>query len=130
MRKRVALAQTLVTKPKILLMDEPFSALDAQTREVMQVELLRIWQQGRKTVLFITHQIDEAVFLADRIVVLGRRPGRVKETIPIELPRPRALSIKRTAEFGAYVERVWNLIEKDVHDSVQEQAELATSPAS
>jgi NitT/TauT family transport system ATP-binding protein len=115
--------------PEVLVMDEPFSALDAQTREVMQVELLRIWQQGRKTVLFITHQIDEAVFLADRIVVLGRRPGRVKEIIPIELPRPRALAIKRKAEFGAYVERVWNLIEKDVHDSVQEQAELAAAAA-
>jgi NitT/TauT family transport system ATP-binding protein len=129
MRQRVNLARALAINPEVLVMDEPFSALDAQTREVMQVELLRIWQQGRKTVLFITHQIDEAVFLADRIVVLGRRPGRVKEIIPIELPRPRALAIKRKAEFGAYVERVWNLIEKDVHDSVQEQAELGAAAA-
>ena len=129
MRQRVNLARALAINPEVLVMDEPFSALDAQTREVMQVELLRIWQQGRKTVVFITHQIDEAVFLADRIVVLGRRPGRVKEIIPIELPRPRALAIKRKAEFGAYVERVWNLIEKDVHDSVQEQAELASPTA-
>jgi len=129
MRQRVNLARALAIDPEVLVMDEPFSALDAQTREVMQVELLRIWQQGRKTVLFITHQIDEAVFLADRIVVLGRRPGRVKEMIPVELPRPRALSIKRSAAFGAYVERVWNLIENDVRESVQEEAELVTSPA-
>jgi NitT/TauT family transport system ATP-binding protein len=104
-------------------MDEPFSALDAQTREIMQFELLRIWQEGRKTVLFITHQIDEAVFLADRIVVLGRRPGRVRETIDIDLPRPRSLSVKRTPEFGAYVDRVWKLIERDVYASVQEGIE-------
>src|SRR5215207_7396161 len=118
MRQRVNLARALAINPEVLVMDEPFSALDAQTREVMQVELLRIWQQGRKTVLFITHQIDEAVFLADRIVVLGRRPGWVKETVPIALPRPRNLAIKRTPGFGAYVERLWNLIEKDVHASI------------
>lgn len=123
MRQRVNLARALAINPEVLIMDEPFSALDAQTREVMQLELLRIWQQGRKTVLFITHQIDEAVFLADRIVVLGRRPGYVKEVIDIDLPRPRALSVKRTAEFGAYVERAWNLIEKDVHASIEEDAQ-------
>lgn len=125
MRQRVNLARALAINPEVLVMDEPFSALDAQTREVMQLELLRIWQQGRKTVLFITHQIDEAVFLADRIVVLGRRPGWVKEIIQVELPRPRVLAVKRRAEFGAYVERVWNLIEKDVHASVQEDAQAA-----
>ena len=123
MRQRVNLARALAIDPEVLIMDEPFSALDAQTREVMQLELLRIWQEGRKTVLFITHQIDEAVFLADRIIVLGRRPGRVKETIDIALPRPRVLSLKRTPEFGAYVERVWTLIEKDVYASVQEEAQ-------
>jgi NitT/TauT family transport system ATP-binding protein len=123
MRQRVNLARALAINPEVLIMDEPFSALDAQTREVMQLELLRIWQQGRKTVLFITHQIDEAVFLSDRIVVLGRRPGYVKEVIQVELPRPRVLALKRTAEFGAYVERVWNLIEKDVHASIQEDAQ-------
>jgi NitT/TauT family transport system ATP-binding protein len=75
-------------------------------------------------VLFITHQIDEAVFLADRIVVLGRRPGWVKEMIPIELPRPRELTVKRTAAFGAYVDQVWNLIENDVRASIVEDAQL------
>ena len=82
-------------------MDEPFSSLDAQTREIMQTELLRIWEQGRKTVLFVTHQIDEAVFLSDRVLVFARRPGRLQESVEIELPRPRALAIKRTPEFVA-----------------------------
>ena len=124
MRQRVNLARALALNPEVLIMDEPFSALDAQTREVMQLELLRIWQHGRKTVLFITHQIDEAVFLADRIVVLGRRPGRVKEIIPVDLPRPRDLSMKRTAAFGAYVDQVWNLIENDVRASIDEDTQL------
>lgn len=124
MRQRVNLARALALDPEVLVMDEPFSALDAQTREVMQLELLRIWQKGRKTVLFITHQIDEAVFLADRIVVLGRRPGWVKETINIALPRPRELAVKRKSEFAGYVERVWNLIENDVRASVEEEAKV------
>lgn len=123
MRQRVNLARALALNPEVLIMDEPFSALDAQTREVMQLELLRIWQQGRKTVLFITHQIDEAVFLADRIIVFGRRPGWVKKIIPLDLPRPRDLSVKRTAAFGAYVDQVWNLIENDVRASIEEDAQ-------
>ena len=98
MRQRVNLARALAIDPEILLMDEPFSALDAQTREIMQTELMRIWEEGRKTVLFVTHQIDEAVFLSDRVLVLARRPGRVRENVTIALPRPRALAIKRTAD--------------------------------
>lgn len=124
MRQRVNLARALALNPEVLIMDEPFSALDAQTREVMQLELLRIWHLGRKTVLFITHQIDEAVFVADRVVVLGRRPGWVKEVIAIDLPRPRELAMKRTAVFGAYVDRVWNLIEHDVRASIEEDTQL------
>ena len=92
MRQRVNLARALAIDPEILLMDEPFSALDAQTREIMQTELMRIWEEGRKTVLFVTHQIDEAVFLADRVLVFARRPGRIQETVEIDLPRPRALA--------------------------------------
>ena len=126
MRQRVNLARALAINPEVLIMDEPFSALDAQTREVMQLELTRIWQQGRKTVLFITHQIDEAVFLADRVVVLGRRPGRIKEVVTIDLPRPRGLAVKRDPRFVAYVDRVWNLIENDVRDSVREDATVAS----
>ena len=96
MRQRVNLARALAIDPKILLMDEPFAALDAQTREIMQAELLRIWERGHKTVLFVTHQIDEAVFLSDRVLVFARRPGRLQEEVKIALPRPRALEIKRT----------------------------------
>jgi NitT/TauT family transport system ATP-binding protein len=114
MRQRVNLARALAIDPEILLMDEPFSALDAQTREIMQTELLRIWDEGRKTVLFVTHQIDEAVFLSDRVLVFARRPGRVQAELKIPLPRPRALAMKRTAEFVALVDRIWRMIEDDV----------------
>ncbi|NLS07700.1 ABC transporter ATP-binding protein [Rhizobium sp. P32RR-XVIII] len=121
MRQRVNLARALAVDPEILLMDEPFSALDAQTREIMQTELMRIWEEGRKTVLFVTHQIDEAVYLSDRVFVFARRPGRLQEVIEINLPRPRSLAIKRTPEFVALVERIWNLIEYEVRQSVLEE---------
>jgi NitT/TauT family transport system ATP-binding protein len=114
MRQRVNLARALAIDPEILLMDEPFAALDAQTREIMQTELLRIWERGQKTVLFVTHQIDEAVFLSDRVLVFARRPGRIQAEIPIPLPRPRNLEIKRTGEFVALVDRIWRMIEDDV----------------
>jgi NitT/TauT family transport system ATP-binding protein len=118
MRQRVNLARALAVDPRILLMDEPFSALDAQTREIMQTELLRIWEQGRKTALFVTHQIDEAVYLADRVLVFARRPGRIQQIVPIDLPRPRPLAIKRTPAFVALVDHIWGLIEEDVRSSV------------
>jgi NitT/TauT family transport system ATP-binding protein len=121
MRQRVNLARALAIDPQVLLMDEPFSSLDAQTREIMQTELMRIWEEGRKTVLFVTHQIDEAVFLADRVLVFARRPGRLRENVVIALPRPRALAIKRTAEFVRYVDHIWRLIEDDVRASVIEE---------
>jgi NitT/TauT family transport system ATP-binding protein len=121
MRQRVNLARALAIDPQVLLMDEPFSSLDAQTREIMQTELMRIWEAGRKTVLFVTHQIDEAVFLADRVLVFARRPGRLRESVTIELARPRALAIKRTAEFVRYVDHIWRLIEDDVRASVIEE---------
>src|SRR5499426_1057195 len=121
MRQRVNLARALAIDPQILLMDEPFSSLDAQTREIMQTELMRIWEDGRKTVLFVTHQIDEAVFLADRVLVFARRPGRLRESVAIALARPRALAIKRTAEFVRYVDHIWRLIEDDVRASVIEE---------
>jgi len=121
MRQRVNLARALAIDPEVLLMDEPFSALDAQTREIMQTELLRIWEQGRKTVLFVTHQIDEAVFLSDRVLVFARRPGRLQESVEIKLPRPRELAIKRTPEFVGYVDHIWRMIEDDVRASVIEE---------
>jgi NitT/TauT family transport system ATP-binding protein len=115
MRQRVNLARALAIDPEVLLMDEPFAALDAQTREIMQAELLKVWNQAaRKTVLFVTHQIDEAVFLADRVVVFTVRPGRIKEVVPVDLPRPRSLELKRTPEFVAIVDHIWRLIEQEV----------------
>jgi NitT/TauT family transport system ATP-binding protein len=119
MRQRVNLARALAVDPEILLMDEPFAALDAQTREIMQGELLKIWSQRKKTVVFVTHQIDEAVFLSDRVVVFRARPGRVKEEVMIELSRPRPLRIKRTPQFVQYVDHIWGLIEQEVIQSVQ-----------
>ena len=118
MRQRVNLARALAVNPEVLLMDEPFAALDAQTREIMQTELLRIWHAERKTVLFVTHQIEEAIFLCDRVVVFGRRPGRIKEIIGIDLPRPRPLGIKREPRFVAYVDRIWKLIEDEVREGI------------
>ncbi|HXG39750.1 MAG TPA: ABC transporter ATP-binding protein [Candidatus Limnocylindrales bacterium] len=110
MQQRANLARALTVDPEILLMDEPFAALDAQTRELMQAELLRIWNEARKTVLFVTHQIEEAVYLSDRVVVMSARPGKILADIAIDLPRPRDLHVKRTPEFVAYAERVWELI--------------------
>jgi len=113
-RKRVGLAQVLIRDPKILLMDEPFASLDAQTRELMQEELTRIWVQARKTVLFITHQIDEAIYLADRVVVFSGRPGKVKDSIAVDIERPRPIGVKRQARFHALEDRIWGLIDEDV----------------
>lgn len=113
MRQRVNLARALAISPDILLMDEPFASLDAQTREVMQLELARICGAECKTVVFVTHQIDEAVFLSDRVVVFAARPGRVREIIDIDLPRPRPLAIKRSRDFVQYVERIWSLLEEE-----------------
>ncbi|MDB5569859.1 MAG: transporter ATP-binding protein [Hyphomicrobiales bacterium] len=119
MRQRVNLARALAIDPDVLLMDEPFAALDAQTREIMQRELLKIWTERRKTVLFITHQIDEAVYLADRVLVFSSRPGRLAADIRIPFARPRNLSIKRTPEFLAIVDDVWKLIEQEVVSAMQ-----------
>jgi NitT/TauT family transport system ATP-binding protein len=116
------LARALTVDPKILIMDEPFAALDAQTREIMQSELLRIWRESGKTVLFITHQINEAIYLADRVIVFGARPGKVKEMIKIDLPRPRDLSIKRDPRFLQYEDTLWKLIEDEVKKTmIQDQ---------
>lgn len=110
MQQRANLARALTVDPEILLMDEPFAALDAQTRELMQAELLRIWKEASKTVLFITHQIDEAIYLSDRVLVMSARPGRILADIPIELERPRELEIKRSPKFIEYADQVWGLI--------------------
>jgi NitT/TauT family transport system ATP-binding protein len=114
MQQRCNLARALTVDPEILIMDEPFAALDAQTREIMQLELLRIWNEAKKTILFITHQISEAIYLADRVIVFGARPGKVKETIKVDIPRPRKLSVKRERKFLEYEDHLWNLIEEEV----------------
>ena len=113
MQQRVNLARALAADPKVLLMDEPFAALDAQTREFMQAELLKIWSQDRKTVLFITHQINEAVYLADRVAVMSARPGRLKGIFKIPFGRPRTLSLKRDPQFLEIEDSIWQLIEEE-----------------
>lgn len=119
MRQRVNVARALAVSPDILLLDEPFAALDAQTREVMQTELLRIWEEEKKTVVLITHQIDEAVFLSDRVIVFSARPGQIREEIDIDLPRPRDLEVKRSASFVSYVDHIWKLIEQEVRSGMK-----------
>jgi NitT/TauT family transport system ATP-binding protein len=114
MRQRVGLARALSVEPRILLMDEPFAALDAQTRQLMGAELLRLWGADRKTILFVTHDLDEAIYLADRVVVLSARPGQVVDVVPIDLPRPRGLGIRSSPEFGAYRQRMWERLEREV----------------
>jgi NitT/TauT family transport system ATP-binding protein len=127
MQQRANLARALTVDPEILLMDEPFAALDAQTRELMQAELLRIWNEAHKTVLFITHQIDEAIYLSDRVLVMSARPGRILADIAIDLPRPRQLEIKRTPEFIKYADQIWGMISSQlkphIHDVPQHSGE-------
>ncbi len=103
MRQRAAICRALLTEPRILLMDEPFGALDAMTRDDLNVELIRMWQASRRTVVFVTHSIPEAVFLSDRIAVLSRGPGRIEEVLSVDLPRPRSLAVRDTPEFSAHV---------------------------
>jgi NitT/TauT family transport system ATP-binding protein len=106
MQQRVALVRALIHDPALLLMDEPFGALDALTREAMNVELQRIWMERRKTVVFITHSTTEAVFLADRVLVMTPRPGRIGDLLEIDLPRPRTLDVMTSEKFGGYVRRI------------------------
>jgi len=106
MQQRVAITRALVHDPAMLLMDEPFGALDAMTREHMNVELQRIWMGKKKTVLFITHSIPEAVFLADRVLVMTPRPGRLAEDVEVDIPRPRSLDVMNTEHFGDYVREI------------------------
>lgn len=112
MRQRVAICRALLHDPDLILMDEPFGALDALTREKMNIDLQELWQGSGKTVLFITHSITEAVFLSDRVIVMTPRPGRVKETIDIDLPRPRDIEIQEKAQFGRYVGRIHELFKE------------------
>lgn len=120
MAQRVVLARTLMQHPKLLLMDEPFGALDAMTRERMNLELLRVHRMQSMTVLMVTHSIAEAVFLADRIIVLSERPGRIVAEIAVPLPRPRTIAVTATAEYGALAMQVRSLVSNSMEDGVLE----------
>ena len=122
MRQRVGIARALAVDPAVLLMDEPFSALDAQTRQLMQEELLATWERTRKTILYVTHNIHEAVWMADRVVVLSRRPGRVLEIVPIELKRPRTEAMLGEPGFVQAVGRIWTLIKSQAREALREGA--------
>jgi NitT/TauT family transport system ATP-binding protein len=116
MRQRVAIARAFANDPHILLMDEPFSALDAQNKLLLQEELLHIWDEDKKTVVFITHSVDEAVLLGDRVMVMTAQPGRLKQFVPIALPRPRnIMELQGAPEYGELVHRIWSDLRDEVH---------------
>lgn len=117
MQQRVNVARALAIEPSLMLLDEPFGALDAQTREFMQLELLRIWKATNQTIVFVTHDIAEAVYLSDHVVVMTARPGTVREKVKIDLPRPRPLEIKRSPEFLEYEKYIWDLIVQEKEKS-------------
>lgn len=118
MRQRVAIARSLAYEPEVLLMDEPFAAVDAQTRETLQDELLRIWEKTNKTIIFVTHSIEEAVLLADRVVVLTKNPGTIKKVVKIELPRPRTNAEMRVStDYSWITNNVWELLQDTIENN-------------
>lgn len=119
MRQRVAILRALLTDPQILLMDEPFGALDSQTRLVMQEELLRIWKDYRKTIIYVTHDIEEAILLGDRVLVMSGRPGRIREDLPIPLPRPRKLSNRDHPDVVEIRWHIWKMLEDEVRKELR-----------
>ncbi len=119
MRQRAAICRALITDPELLLMDEPFGAVDALTRDQLNVELQTIWQRSRKTVLFVTHSIAEAVFLSDRVAVMAARPGRIIETVPIDFPRPRSLAVREEPAFARYSRMLRMILES--HGAFKEE---------
>lgn len=118
MQQRVAIARALITDPKFILMDEPFGALDAQTRVLLQEELVRIWESIKNAVVFVTHSIEEALLLADRIYIFSARPGTIRKEIKVTLPRPRDQSVRKMPEFAAMYESIWDMLRAEVERSV------------
>jgi NitT/TauT family transport system ATP-binding protein len=127
MRQRVSIARAFANDPEILLMDEPFSALDAQNKLLLQEELLRIWEEHKKTVVFITHSVDEAVFLGDRIMVMTAQPGKVKTFMQVPLARPRELmALQKTAEYGDLISRIWSSLREEVQRARRQEEEMTS----
>ncbi len=128
MRKRVALAQSLINEPRVLLMDEPFSALDVQTRSIMSDELLGLWEQTRPAVIFVTHDLEEAIALADKVVVLTAGPGTIKDVFPVNLPRPRRVQeIRFEPEFVAIYEKIWEALRSEVETAYARTTAVAVA---
>jgi NitT/TauT family transport system ATP-binding protein len=126
MKQRVSLARAFVNDPEILLMDEPFAALDAQNKQILQQELLKIWEITKKTVVFITHAIDEALLLGDRIVVMTAAPGRIKQIIPVDFPRPRKVAeLRADPSFGELSLHIWNILESEVNAARGQQGAIS-----
>ena len=119
MKQKVAIARALANDPEVILMDEPFANLDAQTRLLMREELLRIWERDKKTVILVTHNIDEAVMLCDRIAVMSARPGLIKEVVTVDIPRPRTMKSMRDSDFAMCMEKIWSLLRYDVDSALQ-----------
>jgi NitT/TauT family transport system ATP-binding protein len=118
MRQRIAIARAFVNNPEVLLMDEPFGSLDAQTRLILQDELLKIWSEHKKTVIFVTHDIDEAILLGDRVLVMTRSPGKIREVMTVGISRPRDLRIESTQKFLEMRMKIWNIIRSEVEQSM------------
>lgn len=125
MRQRVSIARALAVEPEILLMDEPFAALDAQLRTVLQDELLDLWQSDRRTVLFVTHSLEEAILLGDRVVVMSARPGRLVADIPVPFERPRTGELRGAPEFAALEQQIWDVLRGEVDRSLAKQGASA-----
>jgi len=125
MRQRVSIARAFANDPEILLMDEPFSALDAQNKLLLQEELLHIWEEHKKTVVFITHSVDEAVFLGDRIMVMTAQPGKVKMFVPVPLARPRdIMELQKMPQYGELIAHIWSSLREEVHRARQQEEEI------
>ena len=125
MRQRVSIARAFANDPEILLMDEPFSALDAQNKLLLQEELLHIWEEHKKTVVFITHSVDEAVFLGDRIMVMTAQPGKVKAFVPVPLTRPRnIMELQKMPQYGELIAHIWSSLREEVHRARQQEEEI------
>jgi NitT/TauT family transport system ATP-binding protein len=125
MRQRVSIARAFANDPEILLMDEPFSALDAQNKLLLQEELLRIWEEHKKTVVFITHSVDEAAFLGDRIMVMTAQPGKVKMFVPVPLARPRnIMQLQKSAQYGELIAHIWSSLREEVHRARKQEEEM------